>query len=144
MSDREEFLAGERPDDVLLYFSDEATSGIESLVDLGERVEGGAVLVVDGEEGRGAFQAATGLDPMGFAKDAMSNEGTVDPDCTGGTCPATEERPDDPHEARFAFAFAEEQNEEVGDIYAEGDVVHAYVSCTCGESYSDKWVVGER
>jgi hypothetical protein len=32
----------------------------------------------------------------------------------------------------------------VGDIYAEGDVIHGYVSCSCGTAYSDKWVVGER
>ena len=84
MSDREAFLAGERPDDVLMYVADEAVSGIDSLADVGERVEGGAVLVVDGERGRSAFQRATGLDPMAFAREAMDTEGIVDPDCTGG------------------------------------------------------------
>ena len=32
--------------------------------------------------------------------------------------------------------------EAVGDIYAEGDVIHAYAACECGTTYSDKWVVG--
>jgi hypothetical protein len=144
MSDREEFLAGERPEDVLMFFSEDATDGIESLVDHGERVEGGAVLVVDGEQGRGAFQAATGLDPMNFAKRAMGTEGAIDADCTGGTCPNADDGPDDPHEARYVFAFAEEQNEEVEGIYQEGDVIHAYVSCSCGQAYSDKWIAGDR
>jgi hypothetical protein len=146
MSDREEFLAGERPEDVLMYFAEDAVSGIDAFADTktGERVETGVVIVVDGEEGRGAFQSVTGHDPMQFAQQAMGTEGTVDADCAGGTCPSVDDDPEDPHAARFVFAFAEEQNEEVGDLYAEGDVVHAYVSCSCGEAYSDKWVVGER
>jgi hypothetical protein len=147
MTDREEFLAGERPEDVLMYFAEDAVSGADALADTrtGERVETGVVIVVDGEEGRGAFQSVTGHDPMQFAQGAMGTEGTVDANCTGGTCPnAADDGSDEPHVARFVFAFAEEQNEEVGDLYAEGDVVHAYVSCSCGTAYSDKWVVGER
>lgn len=42
------------------------------------------------------------------------------------------------------FAFAEEQNGEVGGLYAEGEVIHAYVACTCGQRYSDKWVADEQ
>jgi hypothetical protein len=142
MSDREAFLAGDRPDDVFIYLADDAVSGVDSLAAYGERVAGGTVLVVDGEAGRSAFRSATGVDPMEFAGRAMGTEGAADPDCTGGTCPADDGTA--PHEARFVFAFAEEQNEAAGDIYAEGDVVHAYVSCSCGEAYSDKWVAGAR
>lgn len=153
MSDREEFLAGERPEDVLMYFSDEAVSGIEALAERGERVDGGVVLVVDGEKGRSAFQSAVGVDPMQFAKRAMGTEGMVYPDCTGGVCPGVDgpggaddagDEADEDHDARFVFAFAEEQNDEVGGLYAEGDVVHAYAVCNCGQRYSQKWVVGER
>jgi hypothetical protein len=144
MSDREAFLAGDRPEDVLMYFADDAVSDVGAIADIGETVEDGVVLVVDGDQGRSAFQAATGLDPMNFARDAMDTEGTVDPGCTGGTCPAAGDAPGDPHTARFVFAFAEEQNAEAGGLYAEGDVVHAYVACSCGTSYSDKWVAGER
>jgi len=115
MSDREAFLAGDRPDDVFIYLADDAVSGVDSLAAYG---------------------------PMEFAGRAMGTEGAADPDCTGGTCPADDGTA--PHEARFVFAFAEEQNEAAGDIYAEGDVVHAYVSCSCGEAYSDKWVAGAR
>jgi hypothetical protein len=146
MTAREEFLAGERPVDVLMYFAEDAVSGVDSLADTGtgEHVDGGAVIVVDGEQGRTAFQSVTGHDPMQFAQQAIGTEGSVDADCTGGTCPNADEPDEGGHTARFVFAFAEEQNEEVGDLYAEGDVVHAYVSCSCGLAYSDKWVVGER
>lgn len=147
MSDRAAFLAGDRPDDVLIYVAESAVSGIEALADRGERVDDGVVLVVEGERGRRAFERATGLDPMAFARDAMGTEGTVDPGCTGGTCPvAGDPTAADPetHDATFVFAFAEEHNDEVGGLYAEGDVIHAYVACSCGETYADKWVAGER
>ena len=48
------------------------------------------------------------------------------------------------HDTRFVFAFAEEQNEEVEGLYNEGDVIHAYVQCTCGTAYSEKWLAGEK
>jgi hypothetical protein len=140
-SDRAAFLAGDRPEDVLIYLDEAAVSNPDALEAHGDRVEGGIVLVLPGDTARSVFQEAAGIDPMAFAKQAMGTEGTIDPDCTGGTCPEGE-GPD--HEARFVFAFAEEQNEDVGDIYAEGDVIHGYVSCSCGTAYSDKWVVGER
>lgn len=141
MSDaREEFLAGERTDDVALFLS---ASFVEDdrLERFGERVDGGTLLVVDGERGRNAFQAATGVDAMEFAGAAMGLEGIIDGDLAGGTCP--DEPGDGEHEAQFVFAFAEAQNEEVGGIYAEGDVIHAYAMCRCGTAYSDRWVVDE-
>jgi hypothetical protein len=140
-SDRAAFLAGDRPEDVLIYLDEAAVSNPEALETHGERVDGGIVLVLAGDKARSVFQQAAGIDPMAFAKEAMGTEGTIDADCTGGTCPAGD---GDDHEARFVFAFAEEQNEEVGDLYAEGDVIHGYVSCSCGTAYSDKWVVGQR
>lgn len=140
-TDREAFLAGDRPTDVHIYLSEDALSNAEALADHGERVDGGVVLVMDGERARTVFQRATGIDPMAFAQQAMGTEGAVAPGCTDGTCPSDE---DGNHAARFVFAFAEEQNEDVGDLYAEGDVIHAYVACTCGERYSDKWVAEER
>jgi hypothetical protein len=140
-SDRTAFLAGDRPEDVLIYLDDAAVSNPDALEAHGDRVDGGIVLVLPGDEARSVFQQAAGIDPMAFAKQAMGTEGDIDSDCTGGTCP---EGSGSDHDARFVFAFAEEQNEEVGDIYAEGDVIHGYVSCSCGTAYSDKWVVGER
>lgn len=139
---REQFLAGERPDDVLVYFDERAVDGIERLASAGEAVDGGVVLVLPGEEGRAAFQRATGVDPMQLAGSAMDADGTITPECTDGECPDHAE--DGDHWARFVFAFAEEQNEDVGGLYAEGDVVHAYALCDCGTAYSQKWVVGER
>jgi len=137
---RAEFLAGERPSDVHIFLHESAVSDIEALSDHGERVEDGLVLVMDGEQARGVFQRATGIDPMGFAREAMDTDGDVDADCADGTCP---ESNGEDHHPRFVFAFAEEQNEEVGGLYAEGPVIHAYVSCACGASYSDKWVAEE-
>jgi hypothetical protein len=140
-TDREAFLAGDRPTDVHIYLSEDAISNAEALSDHGERVDDGIVLVMDGERARTVFQRATGIDPMAFAQQAMGTDGDVAPNCTDGTCPADE---DGEHAAQFVFAFAEEQNEDVGDLYAEGDVIHAYVACACGERYSDKWVAEER
>ena len=137
---REEFLAGQRPDDVHVYIAADAVSNLDALDAYGERVEDGIVLVMEGERARSVFQQATGIDPMQLAQQAMGTEGTVTRDCTGGTCPAD----DGSHEPRFIFAFAEEQNEDVGGLYAEGDVIHAYVACSCGEYYSDKWVAQPR
>ncbi len=133
-----EFLAGNRLDDVALFLSDEY--GTEKLTQLGEPVENGVVIVVSGEKGRGAFSAATGMDTMEFARTAMNRDGEIAPLLNGGDCP--EAGPD--HAVRFVFAFAEAENENVGGLYAEGDVIHAYAHCACGTSYSHKWVVGDR
>jgi len=158
MTKREEFLAGERPDDVALYLSDAALSGSDKLAEYGERVPGGVLLVLDGTRGRSVFTKATGMDAMPFAQRAMRQEGEVDHGLAGGTCPhagETVEAADESaaetdtaaetdaetHEVRFVFAFAEAQNEAVGDIYAEGNVVHAYAHCSCGAAFSDRWVV---
>ncbi|WP_254766627.1 DUF5807 family protein [Salinilacihabitans rarus] len=139
MSDaREEFLAGERPEDVVLFLSEAAVDD-DRLAEFGERVDGGTLLVVDGERGRNAFRAATGVGAMEFAGAAMQVEGVVDDDLAGGTCPDAPDGGD--HEVRFVFAFAEERNEEVGGIYAEGPVVHAYAQCACGTRYSDRWAI---
>jgi hypothetical protein len=143
MSDREEFLAGERPEDVFMYFAEEGINGVEALENVGERVEDGIVLVVDGDSGRSAFQRAVGVDPMAFAKEAMGTDGEVFADCTGGVCPASD-GDEEGHDAEFVFAFAEEQNEDVEGLYAEGDVIHAYVQCACGQAYSEKWLADEK
>jgi hypothetical protein len=134
-SKREEFLAGKRPDDVAFFLHEDAVSGIDALVDKGERTDEGVLLVVPGDSGRSAFQSATGIDPMALAEEAMGTESAVDRDLTGGVCPEGED-----HDARIVFAFAEEQNEDVEGLYTEGDVIHAYVACECGERYSEKWL----
>jgi hypothetical protein len=143
MTDREAFLAGDRVEEVAFFLHEAAVSGIDALAEQGERTEDGVVLVVPGDTGRGAFQSATGIDPMAFAQEAMRTEGEVDRDLTGGTCPDGGDGSTG-HEARLIFAFAEAQNEEAGGLYAEGDVIHAYVACECGARYSEKWVAGDR
>jgi len=139
---RREYLAGERTDDIVLFVAD-SEGDTDTLGEYGEVVEDGVVLVLPAEQGRDACKRATGIDPMEFAGKAMNNDGDVDRDLTGGTCPRTESAPDEVHEAEFLFSFAEDQNEEVGGVYSQGDIVHAYVSCSCGKAYSDRWVVGE-
>ena len=136
-SERESFLAGNRPQDTHIYLDEDAIENAAALEPYSERVSGGLVLVLDGTEARGIFNRATGIDVMAFAQQAMGTDGEIDHDCTGGTCPACGDSP------RFVFAFAEEQNEAVGGIYAAGPVIHAYASCPCGERYSAKWVAEE-
>jgi hypothetical protein len=150
----EAFLAGDRPDDVALYLADAYVDDPETLADRGVRVDGGVVLVVDGERGRRVFSSITGADAMGFAREAGGVEGEIAPDLSGGACPEHDiedgqEGGDDSatgndHAARLVFAFAEAQNEDVGGIYAEGDVIHAYARCACGAGYSHRWVAGDR
>ena len=153
MSNLDEFLAGERLDDVVFYVSDAYLDDDSRLREVGTETDGGVRLILDGETGRSAFQAGTGMGAMEFAKTAMGAEGEIARTLDDGACPFaadaddgedTDEGPDDDHDIRFVFAFAEAQNEEVGGLYAEGDVVHAYAHCTCGESYSHKWVIGDR
>lgn len=146
MSNLDEFLAGERLDDVVFYVSDAYLDDDSRLRQVGEETAGGVRLILDGETGRSAFQAGTGMGAMEFAKTAMNAEGEIARSLDDGACPFADDAGDDadPHEIRFVFAFAEAQNEEVGGLYAEGDVVHAYAHCTCGESYSHKWVIGDR
>ena len=141
MSDsrRENFLAGELPEDIALYLADSFVDDLGRLEKYGERVADGIVVVVDGDSGRNAFTAATGADAMNFAKEAMGTEGTIAPNLTAGDCPEC-----DDGKVEYVFAFAEEQNEEVGGLYEEGDVIHAYARCDCGAAYSQKWVAGSR
>lgn len=141
MSDRlAAFLAGELPDDVALYLADTAVDEPDRLADHGVRVDGGVVLVVTGERGRTVFQSLTGGNVMEFAQRAGNRDGEIDPELAGGRCPDATGEGDTDHSARFVFAFAEPQNDEVGDIYADGDVIHAYAQCECGTAYSERWV----
>jgi hypothetical protein len=145
MSNLDEFLAGERLDDVVFYVSDAYLDDDSRLRQVGTETDGGVRLILDGETGRSAFQAGTGMGAMEFAKTAMDADGEIARSLDDGACPfADDADSDDDHAIRFVFAFAEAQNEEVGGLYAEGDVVHAYAHCTCGESYSQKWVIGDR
>ena len=89
---------------------------------------------------------------MALASAAMDVEGRISLVDFAGECPTadgggtTGERVmnREEHAPRLVFAFAEEQNPEVGGLYAEGDVLHAYAVCECGTAYSDRWVAGER
>ena len=144
MTARDEFLAGERPGDVAIFLADAHLRNAEALAGLAERVEGGYAIVVDGERGRRLFPTVAGGAPMEFAQEATKREGAVDRDLTGGTCPDAEDDDDgdEAHAVRFVLAFAQEQTDDAGGRYEEGDVVHAYARCSCGVAYSDRWVVG--
>lgn len=142
---RRRFLDGERPDDVLVYVSADAVEDPDRLATRGERVDDGVVLVLDAERGREVFSSATGIDPMDLASAAMGTEGDIADDLAGADCPTRHpDEPDADHVTRLVFAFAEERNEEVGGLYAEGDVIHAYALCSCGTAFSDRWVAGDR
>ena len=141
MSKQSEFLAGERLDDVLFFLHEDAVSNPGALAEYAEPVDDGLVLVLPGDDGRSAFQSATGIDPMRLAQQAMGTTGDIRDDLTGATCPVADEEPEADHSTRFIFAFAEGQNDEAGGLYSEGDVVHGYAVCACGERYSEKWVI---
>lgn len=142
MSKLDEFRAGERLDDVALFLTHDYLDGEGKIANYGEEVDNGIVLVVPGDDGRGMFAAGTGMDAMEFAQGAMDKKGDIAADLDGGECP--DAGADENHTAKFIFAFAEAQNEEVGGLYAEGDVIHAYTQCECGTAYSDRWVTGEK
>ncbi|MFB6121641.1 MAG: DUF5807 family protein [Halobacteriaceae archaeon] len=133
---REAFLAGERPDDVAIFIDDAVVEG--DLSDAAERTDEGWLLVVDGESGRSVFQRLAGVDPMAFARQAGDNRTSVSRDLIDGECPVDTE-----HTPEYVFAFVEAQNEDVGGLYAEGPVVHAYAHCECGTDYSERWVAGD-
>ena len=142
---RSEFLAGERPEDVVLFLAEGMVDGPEKLEEYGERTDDGLVLVMDGEMGRRVFKTATEMDAMTFAGKAMGTEGEIDPDLSGAICPKRDEIEDEhDHRTRFVFAFLEEQQTSMDGLVAEGDTVFAYAHCTCGAAYSDRWHAGER
>ncbi|WP_253737678.1 DUF5807 family protein [Halohasta salina] len=136
------FLAGERLDDVAIYIDDGLLGDDHSLGDAGTAVDTGIVLVVPGEAGRNAFQQATGIGAMEFAKEAMDRDGEIEAALDGGVCPADGDGAE--HTIEFVLSFAEAQNEEVGGLYEEGDVIHAYAHCSCGVNFSQKWLAGSR
>ncbi|WP_232687017.1 DUF5807 family protein [Halobacterium zhouii] len=146
MSDYDAYLAGDRPDHVALYLSESYVSDVSDLANRedAERVDDGVVLVVDGERGRNVFQSITGMAAMDFSSAAMDNPGHVNAALDGGDCPAATDDANENHHVEFVFSFAEAENQDVGGLYAEGDVIHAYAYCACGETYSDKWIAGER
>lgn len=133
---REAFLTGDRPGDIAVYIADQLVDDPDALAEHGHVTDQGTVLVLDGETGRKVFKSATGMDALGFAKSAMNTEGEIADDLTGGVCPECGK-----NTIQLLLAFAEEQNEAVGGIYAESDVIHAYAQCDCGARYSDKWTL---
>lgn len=135
----EQFLAGERHDDILVFLHEGSVGEPEALAGIAEDVGPGVALVLPGDRGSEVLGEVVGIDPMEFAGVAMDTDGDIRADCTGGTCP---EGTGDGHRVTFVFAFTEAQNEEVGGLYADGDVLHAYAACECGQRYSDKWVIG--
>ncbi|MFO7832765.1 MAG: DUF5807 family protein [Halohasta sp.] len=136
------FLAGERLDDVAIYIDDALLGDDHDLGSMGTTVDTGIVLVVPGEAGRNAFAQATGIGAMEFAKEAMDRDGEIESTLAGGECPDDDDGDD--HSIEFVLSFAEAENEEVGGLYAEGDVIHAYAHCSCGVNFSHKWLAGSR
>ncbi|MFD1640333.1 DUF5807 family protein [Halohasta litorea] len=143
MDKLEQFLAGERLDDVAIHIDESQLGGDHNLGSAGEEVDTGIVLVVPGEAGRNAFQQATGIGAMEFAKEAMGRDGEIESTLAGGVCP-DDDGDDGDHNIEFVLSFAEAQNEEVGGMYEEGDVIHAYAHCSCGVNFSHKWLAGSR
>mgnify|MGYP006272643263 FL=1 len=142
MDNLEQFLAGERLDDVAIYIDEGQLGDDHNLGEAGKEVDTGIVLVVPGEAGRNAFKGATGIGAMEFAKEAMGRDGEIESTLAGGVCP--DDDGDEAHNIEFVLSFAEAENEDVGGLYAEGDVIHAYAHCSCGVNFSHKWLAGSR
>jgi hypothetical protein len=138
------FLRGDRHDDVALYLSDSVLDTGSSLYEIGDSRGEGVLVVVPGEKGRSAFQAGTGMEAMEFAGTAMDRTGDIAATLDAGSCPDAGTETVNGHAVEFIFAFTEPENPEVGGLYADGDVLHAYAHCSCGASYSHKWVIGDR
>lgn len=143
MDKLDEFIAGERLEDVAIYIDEGQLGDDHNLGDAGAEVDTGIILVVPGEAGRNAFQQATGIGAMEFAKEAMGRDGKIESTLAGGICP-DDDGDDGEHTIEFVLSFAEAENEEVGGLYAEGDVIHAYAHCSCGVNFSQKWLAGSR
>ena len=144
MDKLEQFLAGERLDDVAIHIDEGQLGDDHNLGSAGSEVDTGIVLVVPGEAGRNAFQAATGIGAMEFAKEAMGRDGEIESRLAGGVCPDGDGDDSEPHNIEFVLSFAEAKNEEVGGMYEDGDVIHAYAHCSCGVNFSQKWLAGSR
>lgn len=144
MEKRDAFLAGERLEDVAIYIDDSQLGDDHNLGSAGGVVESGIVLVIPGDKGRAAFEKATGIGAMEFAKEAMGRDGDIESTIAGGVCPDDSGEDPDAHNIEFVLSFAEAQNEEVGGMYQEGDVIHAYAHCSCGVNFSQKWLAGSR
>ena len=56
--ERRAFLAGDEPDEVLVFFAESAVSDLGTLSQHGEQVSRGVVLVLEAERGRSAFEGA--------------------------------------------------------------------------------------
>ncbi|MFB6133998.1 MAG: DUF5807 family protein [Halanaeroarchaeum sp.] len=140
----EAFRRGDRPDDVALYLAGETVSDLEELLaqPYAQKAGDGVIIVTEGDRGRAVFEQFTGEEAMTFTGAAMQRDGTIAPSLAGGRCPDDEGGTD--HDPVFVFSFVEEQNEDVGGLYADGDVVHAYAQCSCGTAYADKWIADER
>ena len=159
MGERAGLLAGDRCEEGVLYCRGVFWDADPRLRDVGTETDDGVRLVLDGETGRDAFAAGTGMDAMSFAGDAMGTSGVIARSLDAGVCPDADadagaasdaaagtsaDAAAEDHAVRFLLAFAEAQNEAVGGRYADGDVIHAYAHCACGARYADRWVVGER
>ncbi|MFC6725952.1 DUF5807 family protein [Halobium palmae] len=80
MSKLDEFLAGERLEEVALFLTHDYLDDEGKIANYGEDVEDGVVLVVPGDDGRGMFAAGTGMDAMEFAQSAMGDAGEIHAD----------------------------------------------------------------
>ena len=89
----------------------------------------------DGSSEPSAVSQADGSEPTAACEDGRSEPTAVSEGDDGAESAA--------HSVQFVFAFAEAENQDVGGIYAEGDVVHAYAQCACGTAYSDRWTIDE-
>ncbi|MFB6254969.1 MAG: DUF5807 family protein [Halobacteriaceae archaeon] len=141
MAAYDEFLAGNRPNDIALYFANSFLDNPENLSDYGVSVANGVILIVDGSTGRSIFNEVTGMQPMQFAQRAMQTSGSIESSLTSAECPNS--TASNNHFIKFLFAFVEEEKNNIDGIYDQGDVMHVYAFCSCDTAFSDRWVINK-
>jgi hypothetical protein len=135
-----QFVAGNRPEHVMLFQRDGTGPLSDNAQELGHEVADGTVIVAPAVMAQEIVSEVLSPSPTEFTDRAREREGEIESFLTAGTCPDAGED-DGKHLLEQLFAFVQPEDQSLGEMYAKGDVMHAYAQCSCQAHYSDKWVI---